>query len=129
MTSPSARPPASQPRHCRRRPRAGRGGPCPEAAGPFALAPNSVRPAGSSSSNNPPGDADERRPSRAPYSRPPSPPSIDTPDDGQLASGVHFTDARLLPIWDKVRAGQRLDRADGLTLLETDDLLGVGRLA
>ena len=54
---------------------------------------------------------------------------IDTPDEWQLASGVHFSDARLAPIWDRVRTGQRLDREDGLTLLETDDLLGLGRMA
>jgi aminodeoxyfutalosine synthase len=42
---------------------------------------------------------------------------------------VHLTDPRLEPIWKKVRAGERLDRADGLTLFETDDLLAVGRMA
>jgi aminodeoxyfutalosine synthase len=42
---------------------------------------------------------------------------------------VHFTDHRLEPIWDKVRSGQRLSREDGLALFETDDLLGVGRMA
>ena len=42
---------------------------------------------------------------------------------------MRFTDTRLEPIWDKARAGERLERRDGLTLLETDDLLGVGRLA
>jgi len=42
---------------------------------------------------------------------------------------VRFSDARLQPIWEKVRAGERLDREDGLTLFETDDLLGVGRMA
>jgi aminodeoxyfutalosine synthase len=42
---------------------------------------------------------------------------------------VRFSDARLTPIWEKVAAGQRLTRDDGLTLFETDDLLGVGRMA
>jgi aminodeoxyfutalosine synthase len=42
---------------------------------------------------------------------------------------VRFADARLEPVWDKVRASERLSREDGLLLLETDDLLGVGRLA
>jgi aminodeoxyfutalosine synthase len=42
---------------------------------------------------------------------------------------VRFRDARLEPIADKVRAGERLDREDGLTLFATHDLLGVGRLA
>ncbi len=42
---------------------------------------------------------------------------------------MRFSDPRLAPIWDKVCQGQRLDRQDGLTLFETDDLLGVGRMA
>jgi aminodeoxyfutalosine synthase len=42
---------------------------------------------------------------------------------------VHFADSRLEPIWEKVRAGARLDRQDGLRLFETDDLLGIGRMA
>jgi aminodeoxyfutalosine synthase len=40
-----------------------------------------------------------------------------------------FRDVRLLPLWDKVRAGERLSREDGLLLFETDDLHGLGRLA
>jgi aminodeoxyfutalosine synthase len=40
-----------------------------------------------------------------------------------------FRDARLLPIWERVQAGQRLSREDGLLLLETPDLHGLGRLA
>ena len=42
---------------------------------------------------------------------------------------MRFADARLTSIADKVRAGDRLSRDDGLLLFETDDLLGVGRLA
>jgi aminodeoxyfutalosine synthase len=42
---------------------------------------------------------------------------------------VRFADTRLQPIWEKVRAGHRLERQDGLTLFDTDDLLGVGRMA
>jgi aminodeoxyfutalosine synthase len=42
---------------------------------------------------------------------------------------VRFSDGRLEPIWEKVQAGTRLDRDDGITLLETEDLLGVGRMA
>ncbi|MEX2220827.1 MAG: aminofutalosine synthase MqnE [Candidatus Rokuibacteriota bacterium] len=38
-------------------------------------------------------------------------------------------DPRLRPIWDKVQAGERLSREDGLTLFETVDLHGVGRMA
>jgi len=37
-------------------------------------------------------------------------------------------DPALLEIADKLEAGERLDRADGLALLASDDLLGVGRL-
>ena len=40
-----------------------------------------------------------------------------------------LVDARLAPVEEKVRAGERLSREDGLLLFETDDLLGVGRLA
>jgi aminodeoxyfutalosine synthase len=42
---------------------------------------------------------------------------------------VRCADARLTSIADKIRAGERLDRKDGLLLFETDDLLGLGRLA
>ncbi len=40
-----------------------------------------------------------------------------------------FDDRRLLPIRDKVSAGQRLSEQDGLTLYRTPDILGVGWLA
>ena len=42
---------------------------------------------------------------------------------------MRFADHRLARVWDKVRAGERLSREDGLTLFETEDLLGVGRMA
>ena len=35
----------------------------------------------------------------------------------------------LEPIREKIEAGERLDFEDGLALLETDDLLGLGELA
>jgi aminodeoxyfutalosine synthase len=38
-------------------------------------------------------------------------------------------DPRLRPLADKVQAGERLTREDGLLLFESDDLHGVGRLA
>ena len=38
-------------------------------------------------------------------------------------------DARLHPIWDKILAGDRLSREDGLVLSETADLHGIGRMA
>jgi aminodeoxyfutalosine synthase len=42
---------------------------------------------------------------------------------------VRFSDVRLEPVWDKIHAGERLSREDGLTLLQSDDLLGIGRMA
>jgi aminodeoxyfutalosine synthase len=42
---------------------------------------------------------------------------------------VHIQDKKLAPIRDKVLAGERLDRADGLVLYQSPDLLGVGALA
>jgi aminodeoxyfutalosine synthase len=42
---------------------------------------------------------------------------------------LRFADRRLAPIWEKVTAGERLSREDGLVLFETDDFLGVGRMA
>lgn len=38
-------------------------------------------------------------------------------------------DPQLGPIWEKVEAGRRLSREDGLRLFETPDLHGVGRMA
>src|SRR6266487_6342200 len=38
-------------------------------------------------------------------------------------------DSRLASVWDKVRAGHRLSREDGLLLFETEDLHGLGRMA
>ncbi len=40
-----------------------------------------------------------------------------------------FRDNSLYPIWDKVRSGERLSKADGLNLFASDDLIGVGRMA
>ena len=45
------------------------------------------------------------------------------------APEIDFADQALAPIWDKVRAGRRLDAGDGLLLFESDDLLGLGRMA
>ncbi len=41
----------------------------------------------------------------------------------------HLTDPALRRIGDKLAAGERLDSADGLAVLASPDLLGVGRLA
>ena len=43
--------------------------------------------------------------------------------------GVTFTDTNLIPIWEKVLAGERLTRSDGLQVLETSDLSAIGRMA
>ena len=40
-----------------------------------------------------------------------------------------FSDKALIPIWDKVQAGERLNRADGVRLLETNDFAAVGKMA
>jgi len=42
---------------------------------------------------------------------------------------VRFSHHRLDPLWEKVQAGERLNRDEGLLLFETDDLLGLGRMA
>jgi aminodeoxyfutalosine synthase len=52
-----------------------------------------------------------------------SPPTIE--EDKVL----RFADPRLTPLWEKVHRGERLGREDGLTLFDTTDLLGVGRMA
>ena len=41
----------------------------------------------------------------------------------------YLTDARLLPICEKVLRGERLSFEDGLLLYETPDLTGVGAMA
>jgi len=44
-------------------------------------------------------------------------------------NGITFTDGTLVPIWERVRAGERLSRADGAALLRSDDFVAVGRMA
>ncbi len=46
-----------------------------------------------------------------------------------LTASLLLRDRRLLPVWDKVQAGRRLSREDGLLLFETKDLHGLGRMA
>ncbi len=43
--------------------------------------------------------------------------------------GIAFRDPALVPIWEKVLGGERLDHADGLALLGTGDLPALGRMA
>lgn len=40
-----------------------------------------------------------------------------------------FKDPLLEPIWEKVKAGQRLSKEDGMILYASHDLIGVGRMA
>ena len=49
--------------------------------------------------------------------------------DPDLKADINLLDKRLFPIWDKVQAGQRLSTSEGVTILATDDLAGVGRMA
>ena len=46
-----------------------------------------------------------------------------------VASVPLLRDPRLAPLWEKVQAGERLTRDEGLLLFDTEDLHGVGRLA
>ena len=46
----------------------------------------------------------------------------------EVVEGIQFQDASLIPVWERVRAGERLGHADGLKLLETDDFTAVGRM-
>jgi aminodeoxyfutalosine synthase len=45
------------------------------------------------------------------------------------AENLRLRDPALVPVAERVLAGERLDRNDGLLVATTDDLLGVGRLA
>jgi len=45
------------------------------------------------------------------------------------SAAIQFHDPKLLPIWEKVQAGERLDLQDGVTMLQTDDLLSLGKMA
>lgn len=49
--------------------------------------------------------------------------------DPDIKADINLLDKRLFPIWDKVQAGQRLSTSEGVTILATDDLAGVGRMA
>ncbi len=42
---------------------------------------------------------------------------------------IRFRDRALAPIWEKVRAGERLPFEDGVAMLRTDDVLALGRMA
>ena len=42
---------------------------------------------------------------------------------------INFRDQQLIPIWDKVRRGERLSLEDGLALYATPDLISLGKMA
>jgi len=45
------------------------------------------------------------------------------------ANDIVFHDQALLPIWEKVRDGRRLDKGDGLQILRTWDITALGKMA
>lgn len=42
---------------------------------------------------------------------------------------IAFSDKTLAPIWDRVRAGERLSFEDGIAMLRSDDIAALGRMA
>ncbi|MBT4073248.1 MAG: radical SAM protein, partial [Chloroflexi bacterium] len=44
------------------------------------------------------------------------------------ANGIQFLDSTLAPIWDKVRAGERLTFDDGVAMLQSDDFPALGKM-
>ncbi|MCX6135512.1 MAG: aminofutalosine synthase MqnE [Ignavibacteriales bacterium] len=46
-----------------------------------------------------------------------------------MAQTIHFRDTNLLPIWEKVQQGERLNLEDGLTLFGTTDVISLGKMA
>ena len=46
-----------------------------------------------------------------------------------VADGITFMDDTLVPIWEKVQAGERLSLDEGVRLLQSDDIAALGRMA
>jgi aminodeoxyfutalosine synthase len=46
-----------------------------------------------------------------------------------VSDGIAFLDRRLIPVWDKVRAGERLSLEDGVRVLQTTDIAAAGKIA
>ncbi len=44
------------------------------------------------------------------------------------ANGIQFIDTTLAPIWEKVRAGERLSFDEGVTMLQSDDFPALGKM-
>ena len=42
---------------------------------------------------------------------------------------MHIRDRKLIPVWEKVQRGERLTLEDGLTLYDSADLIGLGKMA
>ena len=42
---------------------------------------------------------------------------------------IHFRDQKLVPLWEKIKKGERLTLDDGLALFRTDDLIALGKIA
>ena len=42
---------------------------------------------------------------------------------------IQLRDKALVPLWEKVRRGERLTFEDGLVLYRTPDLIGLGKMA
>lgn len=47
----------------------------------------------------------------------------------EVYQDIAFTDRSLIPTWEKVQAGQRLNFDDGVKILKTDDFAAVGKMA
>jgi aminodeoxyfutalosine synthase len=47
----------------------------------------------------------------------------------EIYQGIGFRDRSLIPLWEKVQAGERLSFDDGLRIFQTDDFAAVGRMA
>jgi aminodeoxyfutalosine synthase len=44
-------------------------------------------------------------------------------------SDISFRDKLLLPIWNKIRQGERLSLVDGVTMFRSNDLISIGKMA
>ena len=46
-----------------------------------------------------------------------------------MAQNIRFLDPTLVPVWEKVQRGERLNLEDGLTLFRTTDVISLGMMA
>jgi aminodeoxyfutalosine synthase len=46
-----------------------------------------------------------------------------------VAADIRFRDSRLAKVWDRFKTGERMTLADGVVMLETPDVLSLGRMA